>query len=232
MTNPISRVVEPVARVAAIACGYAVLALSIAIAVEILGRKLFGFSLQGIDEVGGYTTAIVSSLACAWALVSKSHTRVDFLLGRMPEWLRAVLNALAYALLAGLAAFATWRGWDVLDETLLFDSHAITPLGTPLWIPQSLWLAGFATFAAVAALYALHALWLLAVYVPIAHWVWSPEGWLAKLGALDFAGGAVVHINAGAAALVVAYALGPRTGYGQEPFVPFNLCLLYTSRRG
>ncbi|MDO9435444.1 ammonium transporter [Hydrogenophaga sp.] len=66
-------------------------------------------------------------------------------------------------------------------------------------------------------------LWLLLVYAPIAHWVWEPSGWLARLGALDFAGGAVVHINAGAAALVCAFALGPRTGYGREPFVPFNL---------
>lgn len=76
-----------------------------------------------------------------------------------------------------------------------------------------------------AALLVFAALWLLAVYVPIAHWVWEPGGWLAQLGALDFAGGAVVHINAGAAALVVAYALGPRSGYGREPFVPFNLGL-------
>ncbi len=68
-------------------------------------------------------------------------------------------------------------------------------------------------------------LWLLLVYAPVAHWVWEPGGWLAQLGALDFAGGAVVHINAGAAALVCAYALGPRSGYGQEPFVPFNLGL-------
>ncbi len=68
-------------------------------------------------------------------------------------------------------------------------------------------------------------LWLLVVYAPIAHWVWEPGGWLAQLGALDFAGGAVVHINAGAAALMCAYALGPRTGYGREPFVPFNLGL-------
>ncbi|MGE0349214.1 ammonium transporter [Hydrogenophaga sp.] len=66
-------------------------------------------------------------------------------------------------------------------------------------------------------------LWLLLVYAPVAHWVWEPGGWLAQLGALDFAGGAVVHINAGAAALVCAYALGPRSGYGHEPFVPFNL---------
>jgi len=68
-------------------------------------------------------------------------------------------------------------------------------------------------------------LWLILVYAPIAHWVWEPGGWLAQLGALDFAGGAVVHINAGAAALVCAYALGPRQGYGREPFLPFNLGL-------
>jgi Amt family ammonium transporter len=68
-------------------------------------------------------------------------------------------------------------------------------------------------------------LWLLGVYVPIAHWVWEPGGWLAQMGVLDFAGGSVVHINAGAAGLVTAYVLGPRTGYGREPFTPFNLGL-------
>ncbi|MBX3609036.1 MAG: ammonium transporter [Hydrogenophaga sp.] len=75
------------------------------------------------------------------------------------------------------------------------------------------------------ALLGFMALWLLLVYAPIAHWVWEPGGWLAQLGALDFAGGSVVHINAGAAALMCAYALGPRQGYGREPFLPFNLGL-------
>lgn len=65
--------------------------------------------------------------------------------------------------------------------------------------------------------------WLLLVYVPVAHWVWEPGGWLAALGALDFAGGTVVHINAGSAGLVCAWMLGRRLGYGSEPFVPFNL---------
>jgi len=68
-------------------------------------------------------------------------------------------------------------------------------------------------------------LWTLVVYAPIAHWVWEPSGWLAKLGVLDFAGGSVVHINAGVAGLVCAFALGPRRGYGREPFPPFNLGL-------
>jgi len=69
------------------------------------------------------------------------------------------------------------------------------------------------------------ALWTLLVYAPIAHWVWEPSGWLARLGTLDFAGGSVVHINAGMAGLVCAYALGSRRGYGREAFSPFNLGL-------
>lgn len=65
-------------------------------------------------------------------------------------------------------------------------------------------------------------LWLLAVYCPMAHWVWG-GGWLAKLGALDFAGGAVVHMASGAAALAAAHALGARRGLGERSFAPHNL---------
>ncbi|MGQ0530345.1 MAG: ammonium transporter [Panacagrimonas sp.] len=67
------------------------------------------------------------------------------------------------------------------------------------------------------------ALWSLLVYAPVAHGVWESGGWLAGLGALDFAGGTVVHINAGAAGLMCAWMLGPRQGYGHEPFIPYNL---------
>ena len=61
------------------------------------------------------------------------------------------------------------------------------------------------------------------VYAPVAHWVWEPSGLFASMGVLDFAGGTVVHINAGAAGLVCAYVLGPRVGYGKVPFIPYNL---------
>ncbi len=70
------------------------------------------------------------------------------------------------------------------------------------------------------------ALWSLIVYAPVAHWVWGDGGWLQDLwggGALDFAGGTVVHINAGAAALVAAILYGRRLGYGQEPMQPHNI---------
>lgn len=64
--------------------------------------------------------------------------------------------------------------------------------------------------------------WLLLVYTPVAHWVFA-GGWLAKLGSLDFAGGAVVHINAGAAALAVLLVVGARRGYGKQPMAPHSL---------
>lgn len=67
-------------------------------------------------------------------------------------------------------------------------------------------------------------LWLFLVYVPSAHWVWG-GGFLGKLGVLDFAGGTVVHINAGVAALVAAYVLGPRHGYGRDNLAPYDLSM-------
>ncbi|WP_456305744.1 ammonium transporter [Falsiroseomonas oryziterrae] len=68
-------------------------------------------------------------------------------------------------------------------------------------------------------------LWSLLIYSPIAHWVWHPNGIIFAWGALDFAGGTVVHINAGIAGLVAAYVLGKRVGYGSENMAPFNLAL-------
>jgi ammonium transporter, Amt family len=68
------------------------------------------------------------------------------------------------------------------------------------------------------------ALWLIVVYVPIAHWVWG-GGFLARAGVLDFAGGTVVHLNAGVAGLVAAYLIGARHGYGSENFAPYDLSL-------
>jgi Amt family ammonium transporter len=66
-------------------------------------------------------------------------------------------------------------------------------------------------------------LWLVLVYAPVAHWVFSPTGWLFKRGALDFAGGTVVHINAGIAALVLCIVLGKRKGWPREGMPPHNL---------
>lgn len=65
--------------------------------------------------------------------------------------------------------------------------------------------------------------WATFIYDPLAHWVWGVKGWLRELGALDFAGGTVVHISSGVSALAAAIIIGKRRGYGQEPMPPHNL---------
>lgn len=128
-----------------------------------------------------------------------------------------------------------FAGLDYVKDTQKVAVSHIAPN-----IPESVYAMFQLTFAIITAALVVGAfvermrfsamlcfisLWTVAVYAPIAHWVWEPNGWLARLGALDFAGGSVVHINAGVAGLVCAYVLGPRAGYGREAFTPFNLGL-------
>lgn len=89
-------------------------------------------------------------------------------------------------------------------------------------ITPALITGAFAERMKFSALLVFSALWSLAVYCPIAHWLWG-GGWLAGLGALDFAGGAVVHISSGISALVCALVLGARQGYGADYMAPHNL---------
>ena len=95
-------------------------------------------------------------------------------------------------------------------------------------ITPALIAGAFAERMKFSAIIIFMALWSLVVYVPVAHWVWSPNGWLAEKGVLDFAGGTVVHINAGIAGLVCALVLGKRKGYGKEAIFPHNLALTLT----
>ena len=107
----------------------------------------------------------------------------------------------------------------------------------PLTIPHALYMAFQATFCIITAALISGAivermrfgayvvfvtLWSMLVYAPLAHWVWG-GGWLATLGALDFAGGTVVHINAAVAAVVVATVVGARTDYGRKALIPQNV---------
>ncbi|WP_149538139.1 ammonium transporter [Siccirubricoccus phaeus] len=92
-------------------------------------------------------------------------------------------------------------------------------------ITPALITGAFADRMKFSAMVVFTILWSLLVYSPVAHWVWHPNGWIFALGALDFAGGTVVHINAGVAGLVAAIVLGKRVGYGTDNMSPFNLAL-------
>ena len=92
-------------------------------------------------------------------------------------------------------------------------------------ITAALVIGSFVERMKFSAMLVFAGLWSVLVYAPVAHWVWEPGGWLNQMGALDFAGGSVVHVNAGVSGLACAYVLGPRRGYGREAFEPFNLGL-------
>ncbi|AWB57158.1 MULTISPECIES: ammonium transporter [unclassified Colwellia] len=109
-------------------------------------------------------------------------------------------------------------------------------------IPESLFMLFQMTFAVItpaliigayaermkfSAVLLFSGLWLLVVYAPVTHWVWG-GGWLAQMGVYDFAGGIVVHITAGVAALVAAVVLGPRHGFPKTPMLPHNLTMTVT----
>jgi len=94
-------------------------------------------------------------------------------------------------------------------------------------ITPALVVGGFAERVKFSAMLLFSMLWLLLVYVPVAHWVWG-GGWLAKLGLLDFAGGTVVHITAGVAALITALVVGNRRGFGTQAMPPHNMTMTVT----
>ena len=129
-------------------------------------------------------------------------------------------------------------GMDFMkDAAKLTVHHAATTIPESVYmmyqmtfaiITPALIIGAFAERMKFSAMMAFMLLWSLLVYSPVAHWVWEPGGWLATMGALDFAGGTVVHINAGIAGFVCAFMVGKRVGFGTEPFPPYNLGLTMT----
>jgi Amt family ammonium transporter len=141
---------------------------------------------------------------------------------------------MAWALAGYSIAFGHANGWWGGGEFALLRGVGLSAQGT---IPHLLFFAYQGTFAIVTAALISGAivermrfgpylvfitLWSLLVYAPVAHWVWG-GGWIAKLGALDFAGGTVVHVNAAAAALVSAMVVGARKDYARQAILPQNV---------
>ncbi|MGZ8192302.1 MAG: ammonium transporter, partial [Methylobacter sp.] len=109
-----------------------------------------------------------------------------------------------------------------IPETVFFMFQMTFAIITPALIVGS-----FAERMKFSAMLWFSGLWLCIVYLPICHWIWG-SGWLADLGAMDFAGGIVIHINAGIAALVAALVLGNRKGFPTTPMPPHNMTMVVT----
>jgi ammonium transporter, Amt family len=147
------------------------------------------------------------------------------------EWLKPYFGGFDWVLLNGISP-------NDLSPYFISHSQATADGGTIGTIPHFVFIAFQGMFAVITPALIIGAfaerikfkgfllftiLWAVLIYNPIAHWVWSGDGWLFKLGALDFAGGTVVHINAGIAALVTAIMLGKRRDYKNHALPPHNI---------
>ncbi len=154
-------------------------------------------------------TAVVSILwmVCGYSLAFTNG-------GSMNAW----IGGLDAAFLANLQEGTLWATGAIPESA--FAMYQMTfAIITPALI-----IGAFAERTRFGAMLLFSALWLLVVYVPVCHWVWG-GGWLGAMGAMDFAGGIVVHITAGVAALVCALVIGPRKGFQQQAMMPHNMTM-------
>ncbi len=122
------------------------------ICFDVVARKFFGFTTGGADELSGYVFAISTSWAFAYAALQRANVRIDFVYGHLPVRVAAVLDWVALVALAVFIAVLTWYAWDVAHTSWVQKSNANTPLATPLWVPQGLWVAGLIWMCVVLAL--------------------------------------------------------------------------------
>jgi len=166
--------------------------------------------------------SVLSQVFAIFALVSVLWVAYGYTLafgdGGVLNWMIGDLSKLFLAGVTPDSTAATFTDGVVIPE-LTFVAFQLTFAA----ITTALIVGGFAERIKFSALLVFSALWFTLSYLPIAHMVWATGGYLFEMGALDFAGGTVVHINAGIAALVGAIVIGKRIGYGKEPMAPHNL---------
>jgi ammonium transporter, Amt family len=184
--------------------------------------------------------ALVMFMTPGLALFYGGMVRAKNVLGMlMQNFFCLGLISVVWAALTYSLAFSGDNKWiGNLDLAWLRDAATTSPTGFQLSIPPLVFLAFQLMFAIITPALITGAiadrmrfsawvwfigLWAILVYAPVAHWVFSPSGWLFKRGALDFAGGTVVHINAGIAALAAVFLLGRRRGWPGHPMPPHAL---------
>ncbi|MEP2641586.1 TRAP transporter small permease [Roseobacter sp.] len=133
----------------AIAAGLLLL-LSVCVTLYDVIARPFGASLGGTDELSGYAMAIVASWGVSYALTGLAHVRIDIVRARGGSAVRAWFDAVSILSLAAVALAVAYRAWPVLEKSISNGSTANTTLETPLWIPQTLWMAGWVWFAVSA----------------------------------------------------------------------------------
>jgi len=197
--------------------------------------------VQGIDPAATAwllaSTALVLLMTPGLAIFYGGMVRTTGVLNMiMMSFISIPLVTVAWLVLGYTLAFSNGDGF--LGNLEHLGMLGISPSTTHGTVPELLFATFQLTFAIITAALISGAIadrakfsawmvfvpiWAIVVYSVIAHWVWGPDGWLAKMGALDYAGGLVVEIASGASALALAIVLGPRIGFKQDAMRPHNL---------
>lgn len=137
-------VADRISRFAAWFSGGLLLLAAAIITVDVIARKLFQVSMGGSDELAGYTLAIATSWGLSFTLMHRANIRIDALYMRLPQKATVVLDLIALVLMGVFMSFVAWFASKLWINSIQMQSTANTPLQTPLFIPQGMWVAGFA----------------------------------------------------------------------------------------
>jgi TRAP-type C4-dicarboxylate transport system permease small subunit len=143
---------EKISRIAVWIGGALLIFAAMLTTADVLVRKIFDWSFGGADEITGYIFAISTALAFAFATLQRAHVRIDALYLQLPRVIRPFLDILGFLLLGGFLTIVTERAYAVWLNSYESDSVSITPLVTPLAIPQGFWLIGLGLFMIVFVL--------------------------------------------------------------------------------
>jgi TRAP-type C4-dicarboxylate transport system permease small subunit len=140
------RLIERISHAAVILGGLAIIGVAVLVCLEVMLRSVFSIGLSAATEISSYVLAVTSAWAFSYALLRRVHVRVDALIRLFPQRIIAWLDLLALLALAWLASMMLWYGASVFSFSFAKGSTAMTPLQTPMWIPQGLWLLGLGLF--------------------------------------------------------------------------------------
>jgi len=142
----IVRKTEAASKVAVYICGTLLIMTSFLVCFEVIARKLLHYSLQGTDELTGYAMAFTIAWGSGYALFSRSHIRVDVVYVLLSKRLRAVLDVIALFVFGAVIVVLCRYSVQLLLESWEYGSKSLTPMRTPLVIPQSIWFGGMMFF--------------------------------------------------------------------------------------
>ncbi|WP_353146509.1 TRAP transporter small permease [Pollutimonas bauzanensis] len=149
LLDGLDRLLKRITQSGCLAAGWALVILSIVIALNVMARKLFNYSIQGVDEYGGYCLAICASIGFSQAAYDKAHVRITVITDHLPERSRAYCDVFALLLLTFTAALLASKSFDVAATSYAMQALATSSLRTPLVLPQAAWAASLCWFSLV-----------------------------------------------------------------------------------